>query len=54
MHVLVHMVVVSPPLLYTERLARLAEVEAKWEEKKEALDSELEKLERTLANTFDK
>ncbi len=32
----------------------MAEVESKWDEKKRFLDGELQKLEVTLANTFDR
>ena len=41
-------------LLFAERQAKLAEVESKWEEKKEVLDQELAKLEMMLASTFDR
>ena len=37
-----------------ERSSKLADVESKWEGKKVNLDGELEKMEKLLADTFDR
>lgn len=41
-------------IIFAERLAKLSDVETKWEAKKAVLDRELEKMEKLLAITFDR
>ena len=41
-------------IINADRLAKLSDLETKWEGKKLILDEELEKVEKLLATTFDK
>lgn len=41
-------------LLFPDRVARLADIEARWEAKKQTLAAELERVERLLAGAYDK
>ena len=43
-----------PSILYAERQARLAEVERRWEEKKQSLTEELARVEKLLAGAYDR